>query len=632
MPRQRSAQEEEAELKQREEHTRTLLLVCRNAALLLLAFVFSLTTLTGCRYSDTLLEIVVDPINGVLEPDAEPEYKEVDGAPEDPTRASIKLTDNENLADQENFLPVYKEDAPANGEAHRRVHQEQVDDQTDASDGDETNEQRQEDATATGEQSPQESSNAAGGGEQSQEPTDGPADETEANQTAGRGGPGTVYGDGTYEELPEATAVAASGQYALIAQMLGGQGALGGADAAWLADVQAKGLFPNEGVESIPAVWDAKGVLSLDALIASQADALLVDGVDVALTAEQSDAVLAAGVDIVNVPALGQAYTSDSDVTTAVKVVGQILSGYASHAAYDTAAMVERYLEQHDTALQGCVNANGGYSYKLVAGTAYQGVYQGSNPTGESTTNLSNVRITTAVIDSWTAAMSGSMTANRAFSSGSLYLDGETIDVSDGVGLSATSLSNGFVLSDYYLQIAGVVNNAYDTARPSSTDGSSDLTLPYAVVPGDDAGMVARALGTRRIPSALWYPVDGVAFGSTWLTVGDEGFPAVMARSSDIASRVVSSASKVNGLYNVGQPYDIYTVPAGVAGSWLDGTVESYLLAPWVFCMFQGGGDLSTANEWIDGFYQLFYRVEGASSLGIVEGLGEVAHATCPRG
>lgn len=603
----------------------------RRMLAVLLVFALAITSLSGCRYSETLLETVLDPINGTLEPDSPPEYKEVDGAPEDPTRASVKLTDNENLADQDTFLPVYKEDAPADGEAHRRTHQEQVDDEVDASEGDEVDEQQQEESTATGndqEQEPEDSEAASGGGDESQETGD--ADESQVDQAAGRGGVGKTYGDGTYEELPEATAVAAKGRYALIAQMLGGQGALGGADAAWIADVQAKGIFPNEGVESIPAVWGADGALDMDALVASEADALLVDGVDVVLSAEQSDAVLAAGIDIVNVPALGEAYTSDSDIITAVKVVGQVLSGYVSHASYDTAAMVERYLELHDTAIQGCVNANGGYSYKMVAGIVYQGIYQGSNASGEVTANLSDVRVTTACIDSWTPASAGTMTANRSFSSGSLYLDGETVDTSDGVGLSATALSGGFVLSDYYLQVSGVVNNAYDTARPSSTDSSSGLTLPYAVVPGDDKGLAPRALGTRQTPSALWYPVDGVTFGSTWLTVGDESFPAVIVRTSDIADNIVASASKSNGLYNVGQPYDIYTVPTGMAGSWLDGTVESYLLAPWAYGMFQEGGATDTASEWIDGFYQLFYRVEGASGLGIVEGLGAVSRASCP--
>lgn len=597
-------------------------------AILLLAFALSFSTLAGCRYSETLLETIVDPINGVLEPDSSPEYREVDGAPLDPNRASVKLADNENLADQENFLPVYKEDAPADGEAHRRVHATQTVDSTDASEGTEPDEEQQEEETSTGEDASQQGDAADAQGTETQQPGDG--SETQANETAGRGGTGQTYGDGTYEELPEASALAAYGQYALITQMLAGKGGLAAADATWIADMQAAGAFPDEGLDEIAVVWDESGALDVDALIASNADVLLVDGVEVSLTPDQNARILEAGIDIVAVPVIGQTYTSDEDVVTAVQVVGQLLSGYASQASLDTAAMVERYLEQHDTAIQGCLNANGGYSYKLVAGYAYQGIYQGSNPTGEPTTSLSDRRVSTAIIDSWTSASASSITANRAFSSGTLYLDGETVDTSDGVGLSATAIAGSFVLTDYYLQIAGAVNNAYDTARPSSTDGTSDLTLPYAVVPGDDEGLAPIALGTRQVPSALWYPMNGVTFGSEWTCVGDADFPAVIVRSSEIASNVAGSAAKTNGLYNVGQPYSIYTAPEGLAGSWLDGTVESYLLSLWAYGMFWEGGTTTTVNDWIDGFYQLFYRMEGASASGVVAGLGEVSQATCP--
>lgn len=592
----------------------------------------SLATLSSCRYSETLLEIVVDPINGILEPDSAPEYQEADGAPEDPTRASVKLTENANLADQENFLPVYKEDVAPNGEAYRRIHNENVDDATDASEGTELDEKTQQEETSASDQTEQtdQSNSAQGDGSEDEQPGEG--DDAQADQTAGRGGTGKVYGDGTYEELPEASALAAKGQYALITQMLAGEGGLAAADAAWLADMQAKRAFPGEGLEEVPAVWNESGALDVDALIASEADVLLVDGVDVFLSQEESDRITTAGINIVSVPVLGQTYTSDADVTTAVKVVGQLLSSYSSHAALSTADMVERYLTQHDTAIDGCLNANGGYSYKLVAGYAYQGIYQGSSATGEATTRLSNTRITTACIDSWTSTVASTFTANRAFSSGTLYLNGQTIDTSEGVGLSATAMAGSFVLSDYYLQIAGVVNNAYDSARPSSVDGTSGLTLPYAVVAGDDKNLTARSLGTRQVPSALWYPTNGVTYGSEWTTVGDADFPAIITRSSDIASSVASSASKTNGLYNVGQPYEIYTVPEGLAGSWLDGTVESYLLSLWAYGMFQEGGSTNTVNEWIDGFYRLFYRVDNASASGIVIGLGEKTQATCPTG
>ena len=593
-----------------------------------LALALAITSLSGCRLSETLLETVLDPVNGVLDPDSSPEYRETEDAPADSTRASIRLSENDNLSDQENFLPVYKEDAAADGEAYQRINESVTTDDVDASQGTQPDEENQQEETTSGEDATNESEGAASEGSEAEQSGEG--DDAQADQTAGRGGVGQVYGDGTYEELPEASALAAKGQYALITQMLAGEGGLAAADAAWISEMQAIGAFPDEGLDSIVWAWDESGAFDIDALIASEADVLLVDGVEVSLTAEESERILAAGIDVVTVPVLGQTYTSDEDIVTAVQVVGQLLSSYASHATFSTADMVERYLSLHDTALQGCLNANGGYSYKLVAGYAYRGIYQGSNATGESTTFLSETRITTACIDSWTEAASSSYVANRSFSSGTLYLDGETIDTSDGVGLSAVALSGSFVLSDYYLQVSGVVNNAYDTARPSSVDGSSDLTLPYAVVPGDDTGLVTLSLGTRQVPSALWYPMRSVTFGSEWTTVGDDDFPAILVRSSEIASRVAASAAKTDGLYNVGQSYEIYTVPTGLAGSWLDGTVESYLLSLWAYGMFQEGGTTSTVSEWIDGFYQLFYRIENASASGIVVGLGEVSQALCP--
>lgn len=152
----------------------------RKTLAVLLAFALVATSLAGCRYSETLLEVVLDPVNGTLEPDSPPEYKEVDGAPEDPTRASVKLTDNENLADQENFLPVYKEDAPADGEAHRRAHEEQADDDVEASEGNEADDQRQEDPAAAGDdQAQDDGSGASEGGAEGQQAGD--ADDAQAD-------------------------------------------------------------------------------------------------------------------------------------------------------------------------------------------------------------------------------------------------------------------------------------------------------------------------------------------------------------------------------------------------------------------------------------------------------------------
>lgn len=83
----------------------------------------------------------------------------------------------------------------------------------------------------------------------------------------------------------------------------------------------------------------------------------------------------------------------------------------------------------HDTAINGCLNSNGGYSYKMATGRVFQGIYQGTAPLGQDTTRLSQTRVTTACIDSWTGTTGSSMIANREFGFHELPLNGQPIDL-----------------------------------------------------------------------------------------------------------------------------------------------------------------------------------------------------------
>lgn len=588
----------------------------------------SLVGLSSCRYSDTLLDIIIDPDQGVEEAHADPVFKEVEGAPVNPDLASVHLDENENFAHQADFLPVYKEDAGINGQAVKRKHSNETPDSTNAVEGDEQDD-TDEANTSTSEETEEVETDASGEGETTEQQQTSPdGGDEQADRTSGRGGTGKVYGDGNYEELPDARCVAAKGQYALIAQMLGGKGAVAAADAPWLARMQEAGAFPGEGLESVAAAWDSEGALDMDALIASPADAILVDGVDVALTEDQSARLTQEGFNIVYVPHLGETYTADKDILTGVKVVGQILSGLNSQSNLSTADMTEKYLQLHDSAINGCLNANGGYSYKMVGGTAYQGIYQGTATSGEQTDKLSANRITTACIDSWASPAAASITAQREFGFHELYLNGQTISLSGGVGLSACTVGGNFILIDYYLQTAGVVNNAYDGPKP--VVASSQNTIPYAVVPGDPNGMTAQQTAPRVYPSALWYSQTGVFIDDTWIAAGDEGFPGVITRDAEMAGKVAQSAARGNGLYNTGSPYQVFQIPSGVAGNWFDGNVESFMSSVWAYSVFQGA-DLNDAREWIESFYKLFYRID-TDALSRVDGFGTTLAASCPKG
>ena len=110
---------------------------------------------------------------------------------------------------------------------------------------------------------------------------------------------------------------------------------------------------------------------------------------------------------------------------------------------------------------------------------------------------------------------------------------------------------------------------------------------------------------------------------------GDEQYPYLVARDKTIAERIKASTgfdeeSGIAGAFCFGQQYGVLVIPAGVSGSWADGTFESFLLAPWAYCMYQqrdgaGNVSLSYCDEFVNVFYQDFYRC-GAG--GILDGDG----------
>lgn len=604
-------------------------------ALALSALLVATMGLQGCKYTDVLTEHIEDETLGVLDPDADPVYKDVPGAPEDPTRTSSQLSDSERIDEQTQTLPDYDQNQDNPEETDNREQREDTANEQNATEGDEDSENDGENqAAGTGDGTTE---NTAGTGDgngtgTTEEPQTSSGDENKGDgETGGGGGTGQVYDTtGTNVELPEDVgSIAAAGQYATIVQMLAGEGGLVAADSAWIESVQSYGMFPGEGVEALDVCWtgdDETGYTAdIDALIAADPDVVLADGVKVMFSEEETARLLAAGVSVVTVPELGKSDTPDESITSAVSVVGELLK--SANTQLDTTVQVNNYLEMHSAAIDDCLNANGGYSYKMNLGTSYRGIYQGTSATGTDTTELSSNRYTTVFIDAWTYDITSTSEAVRRYGNASLYLDGATLDSSDGAGLSATNSSQNFILMDYYLQVSGVVNNSYEGAKPVSSGAES--TLPYLIVPGDTRNLVTSttSAASRTTPSALWYSPSSISLGSTWVTAGDSSFSIVLTRTEEMAQSVVTSANKVNGLYNTGLPYTVRVVPSGFSGSWADGTIESFLLAPWTYCIFQGGGDLETATTYVNDFYSTFYRCGAAN---VVQDYDTAYAALCP--
>lgn len=584
-----------------------------------------------------MTEHIEDEEIGALDPDAEPLYRDVPGAPEDPTRTSSHVSDSERIDDQTQTLPDYDKQQQNDEQTDNRDKDEDSANTQNATKGDDESPDDGENSTvgAGDGQSDRQSGNGAGEGSSTTDDTaQGGDNQTgDPNNSGGIGGAGKVFDPtGSAEDLPENTkSVAACGQYATIVEMLAGKGALVAADSDWMSRVSSKGLFPGEGVEALAVGWtgDAEGgyAIDVDALIAAKPDAVLADGVVVSLTDAEQQALTGAGVNVVTVPVLGASDTADENIVAAVNTVGELLRN--ADCQYDTAKMASMYETMHDNAIQTCKANNGGYSFKSIYGTTYSGIYQGTSISGEQTTEQSSNRWVTSFVDGWTYDVAPSSTAVRSYGNATLYLNGRVMDSSDGAGTSATGTTQNFMLLDYYLQVGGVTNNAYESAKPAlSGEGA---TRPYLVVPGDTKSLITSQTSfvSRTAPSALWFSPTTLDINTSWSTVGNADYPCLIARTDDIAQSIIRSANKTNGLYNVGQPYTVRVCPSGLAGSWSRGTVESFLMAPWAFCAFQSGGDLSAAETYANDYYSTFYRYSSAASSAI-DDFNASYPATCP--
>ncbi len=606
-------------------------------ALLVALLLISGTVMGGCKYTDVMTEHIEDEQIGVLDPDAEPLDRDVPGAPEDPTRTSSHVSDSERIDDQTQTLPDYDKQQNNDNQTDNRDKKEDSDNQQNATKGDdESQDDGDNDTAGVGDKTTdQGSGNGTGQGDGTTDDTNpgGNTDTGNPNQSAGIGGEGKVFDPtGSAEDLPENTkTVAAAGQYATIVEMLAGKGALTVADSDWISCVTSKGLFPGEGVETLSIGWtgDADSGYAIDtaAIVAAKPDAILVDGVTASLTDADQQALMGAGINVITVPVLGTSDTADENIVAAVNTVGELLRG--ANCQYDTAKMASMYETMHDNTIQSCKSSNGGYSFKSIYGTTYSGIYQGTSISGEQTTEQSSTRFVTSFVDGWTYDIAPSSTAVRSYGNATLYLNGEVMDSSDGAGTSATGTTQNFMLLDYYLQVGGVTNNAYESAKPALT--GEGATRSYLVVPGDTKNLItsSSAFVSRTAPSALWFSPTTIDINSSWSTVGNSDYPCIIARTDELASNIVRSANKVGGLYNVGQPYTVRTCPSGLSGSWSVGTVESFLMSPWAFCAFQSGGDLSAAETYANDFYSTFYRY-GASASTVIDDFDTSYPATCP--
>lgn len=640
--------------------------VARGALAVVLASTMAVS-LGGCKDTDVLTEIAYTDDDALLSTDSV--WNFLLGAPDNPNLPESTKNASQDIDEQKNDEATYDEDPNTeDNQTDQRDHKDDTDKDYNATSGDEAankegnNDQASNSAgllakllninatansggTSGSGGSTKSDTELAGKTTDTSDKSDSGAtkDESESkdsgsgNSTGGDEGHGSsgdttkgaeYDGTGTNTDLPHSGKIAACGQYALIVEMLGGKGTLAAADDVWLNSVIGTSAFPNEGLETVTVGWQGTSA-NLQAIVDSGAQVVLLERGTTYLSNSQMEQLMEAGVSVVHMPALGDVDTPHDDIVSAVTAVGEIMRVATNGSSSN---MASTYVSMVLNTLRDVENANGGTSYKVSDGNTSNRISSGGEDSGTPAAKIATYN--TAFIDSWTSFGASSFTGNQSWLGvGDFYLDGKLVDCSDGGGLSPRASSSARFghcsLVDYYLQSAGIADQGID--------GISLSDNPYLIYLASDEQHnleVDEAISPRVFSNrGLWLCSTGSAYlRSNFKTVGDSDFPGCITRNETYADRIVASSQKTNGYYNAGQAYRVYVMPSGLAGSWADGTVESFLSAAWAYTWFQcydNTSDRYSCESYFNDFYSTFYRCSfaDAQSDGIVSGYGVVKQA-----
>ncbi len=433
--------------------------------------------------------------------------------------------------------------------------------------------------------------------------TDGPGsgDSSGGNPGSGNGPGGTEEGGGLHQivdingrvvEIPNnISSLTATGELALIVEMLGGGDKLS-ASSASLKDGMAGRMFGNGWSGSV--LWDGDGSAPMSddrfAQLLNQAPQLcmMLSG-ELSFTEDQLRQLSEHNIQYMTLPPL----TSFSGICEAVRITGEVLQAqdkasayinYCNETRWNIQSMTEPFRPDgidYDTGAEG-----------LAAGSGVYALY----------------------ISGWDASASYSLRHESVVLSGQGMATARTGYAGSpvtgmlslaGVGNSAALKENNYVLNAPKIRfINPVINNLCTMDIQGGSQGATYKREYVMTTAGGfnlgDPEFPAVLAGTREAYEGIladknrrgiWgeYPETQSPSGNTF----DYGF-------LDAAGNLVVST--------IHDQYDLYVIPSG-AGSWSRGSVESILLPHWAAWRVRGIGTEAEVRSRIADFYQRFYGV-----------------------
>ncbi len=432
------------------------------------------------------------------------------------------------------------------------------------------------------------------------------------------------------EPMPQYDCVAAFGDYALIVQMIGGDGALAATDAATLENLQVNGVA----VSSARVAWaDASGdTSSFDPIevVESGAKAIIVEDWEAytySLSYEKMDYLEANGIEWMPLTSL----CNSVNIKNCVNWIGEMLQD-SSVAANGSSAesRASEYCSRHDA----MINVNSGLAsdndyYLNEKAKALQKTADGNDSDGLGYSG--NTATHTVLINYW---------ADDA------YLN--LFNMNFGAGAAYAAAGYSYTPTSFYMQAGGSINTAASRSAVAATG-----EIPVLQFAGSDGSNVSSYWSGNTIPGNVNYNngsgyhalldsgVDVAQLQNVGKGLGSDAMPKIIVTSSDIKDAIVDSSLSGNSLYHpweyaqvgmhsgligisekaytvigsvmtqgtVGDPNPIYpngqidandilVNPQGYFCDWTSGTVESFLESGFVAAYINGSTTGYTRDQW----------------------------------
>lgn len=574
------------------------------ALLLCLALCVSVS---GCRYSDVLEQIIYDLYkNSDIDPNQSftPEDNQEDN--EDTSDDLVPLQaeeEAERTKDEAESLSTGDEDNADSG-AQLTYNENSSNDQT-ASSGATTVEGGTDDedtASAAAEEKEEQQ-------EEEQGATVDETDESDGGQAAsGTGSQGTSYeadsGADTSKQVtdeygdevePEpAASIAAVGDVAVMVMMLGGTEALCATNSDLVNDSFAAQVF--SGLSSVPALWSGSGTQALSdsefqQLLELQPDAVVETSGDTTFTDAQVAELEENDIQYLVVPRP----TSLGNVQTTVSTLAEMMEDYHKGAE----EIAETYISW----------TNSLYSDASQKSSALLDSLNESDEDDEDTTSSSS-GIYTLYIDGWDASATYQLSSDSytALSgTGCAYISNRYTNINLTVTsflsyAGVTNASTGVARKTQYFTplvskycewtITGSAANGYYSAGQALLEqgpglGNDGFTV---LIAGDNE--TKTAIETDRDSGSGLWSVYGKIQNSSGVLTGSNGF-------TDSAGNIV--ATQISG------DYEVVVNPSGVT-SWAAGSAESILETAWAAWRISGVLTESDVRAYISEFYETFYE------------------------